>query len=150
MLVWGRVAANGVGNLAFSDRTMTTNGYTDILYHNLTASAQKLHIEESLVSQRDNDPKLTAYVTKECLMYNAPRRLLTPAQSPDLNPIENLWNALDERIQKHPKSNVVCLKEALQKKRTEISPEVTRRSYVLCMPCRLQAVTDTHGIHTKY
>ncbi|GFU67208.1 hypothetical protein TNCV_2388981 [Trichonephila clavipes] len=53
-------------------------------------SAKKLSMENTFIFQQDNDPKHTAIVTKTWFLYRAPRRLETPLQSPDLNPIENL------------------------------------------------------------
>ncbi|GFV15357.1 transposable element Tcb1 transposase [Trichonephila clavipes] len=89
ILVWGCMAANGVGKLCFIDGIMTTRTYIDILRHNLQSSAQKLGLG-TFVFQQDNDPKHTANLTREWLLYNSPRQLKTPPQSPDINPTENL------------------------------------------------------------
>ncbi|GFV41925.1 transposable element Tcb2 transposase [Trichonephila clavipes] len=93
VMVWRCVANNGVGNLAFIDNKMNYLAYIDMLRHNLLDSAKKLSMEL-------NDPKHTATVTKTWLLYHAPRRLQTPPQSPDLNPIENLRMHLDTEVRK--------------------------------------------------
>ncbi|GFV35846.1 transposable element Tcb2 transposase [Trichonephila clavipes] len=90
VLVWGCMASNGVGKLCFVDGIMTARTYIDILRHNLQSSAQKLGLGTSFVFQQDNDPKHTSNLPREWLLYNSPRQLQTPPQSPDINPIENL------------------------------------------------------------
>ncbi|XP_055924554.1 uncharacterized protein LOC129956648 [Argiope bruennichi] len=91
VLMWDCMAANGVGNLHFIEDKITALTYIEILRCNLKASAEKLGLETSFVFQQD-DSKHTKYKTREWLLYNAPRQLKTPPQSPDLNPIENLWH----------------------------------------------------------
>ncbi|GFW85746.1 transposable element Tcb2 transposase [Trichonephila clavipes] len=91
VMVSGCVAHNGAGNLAFIDNKMNALACIDVLRHNLLDSAKKLSMENIFIFQQDNDPKHIAIVTKTWLLYHDPRRHETPPQSPDLNPIENLW-----------------------------------------------------------
>ncbi|GFX99580.1 transposable element Tcb1 transposase [Trichonephila clavipes] len=90
VMVWGCVAHNGAGNLAFIDNKMNALAYIDVLRRNLLDSAKKLSMENTFIFQQDNDPKHIAIVTQTWLLYHAPRRLETPPQSPGFNPIENL------------------------------------------------------------
>ncbi|GFX01811.1 uncharacterized protein TNCV_1022141 [Trichonephila clavipes] len=93
VLVWGCVAHNGAGNLAFIDSKMNALDYMDVLRHNLIDSAKKLSMRNTFIFQREIDPKHTAIVTKTGLHYHAPRRLETPPQSQDLNPIKKIMVA---------------------------------------------------------
>ncbi|GFX65961.1 paired domain-containing protein [Trichonephila clavipes] len=70
------------------------------MIHNLLDSAKKLSMENTFIFQQDNDPKHNPIVTKTWLLYHDPRWLETPPQSPDLNPIENLWMHLDTEVPK--------------------------------------------------
>ena len=90
IMVWGCMAASGVGNLVLIDRIMDKTIYLNILKDNLKQSALKLGLERSFVFQQDNDPKHTAHVVREWLLYNTPKQLKPPPQSPDLNDIEHL------------------------------------------------------------
>ncbi|GFV84716.1 transposable element Tc1 transposase [Trichonephila clavipes] len=94
-MVWGCVAHNGADNLA-----LNTLAYIDVLRHNLLDSAKKLSMKNTFIFQQDNDTKHTTIVTKTWLLFYAPRRLETPPQSPDLNPIENFWMHLDTEVRK--------------------------------------------------
>ncbi|GFX54210.1 transposable element Tcb2 transposase [Trichonephila clavipes] len=114
VMVWGCVAHSGEGNLAFIDNKMNALAYIDVLRHNLLDSAKKLSMENTFLFQKDNDPKHTAIVTKTWLLYHAPRRLETPPQSTDLNPIENLWMHLDTEVREKNVTSKENLKEKLQ------------------------------------
>ncbi|GFW25533.1 transposable element Tcb1 transposase [Trichonephila clavipes] len=92
------MANKGVGNLCFIDGIMAARTYTDVLRDNLPQSAIKLGISNSNYFQQDNDPKHTAGITRMWLLYHVPRKPAPPPQSPDLNPLENLWNSLDLKI----------------------------------------------------
>ncbi|CAH2087775.1 unnamed protein product [Euphydryas editha] len=61
-----------------------------------------------------NSIKITTQSTSRVLLYNCPKVLHPPAQSPDMNPIENLWNKLDRRIRKYTITSISELKSKLQ------------------------------------
>ncbi|GFV46183.1 transposable element Tc1 transposase [Trichonephila clavipes] len=81
------MAATGVENVVIIDGIMNQSSYLSILKNNLSQSASKLGIDESFPLQQDNDPKHTAWVVREWLLYNVRKQIKTPPQSPDLNPI---------------------------------------------------------------
>lgn len=149
VMVWGCMAAGGVGNLVFIETTMNKMEYLNILKENLKPSVEKLRLDRGWIFQQDNDPKHTSKIVKEWLLYHTPKQLDHPPQSPDLNPIEHLWEHLDREIRKKEIRSKDSLKSAILEEWQKISREVTE-NLVNSMPRRLQAVIQANGKQTKY
>jgi transposase len=50
---------------------------------------------------QDNAPRHTAGITREDLLERGIYPIFWPAFSPDLNPIETIWNRMKDWIAKH-------------------------------------------------
>jgi transposase len=149
VMVWGCFSAAGVGKLAFIDGIMDHKGYIQILKDNLRTSATDLGIPDDFIFYQDNDPKHKALNTRLWLLYNCPIVMETPPQSPDINPIENLWDELGRRMQRRQVSNKNQLKEALLEEWNKIEPKCCQK-LVNSMPNRLECVIEKMGYATKY
>lgn len=149
VMVWGYMAANGVGELVFLDKIMDQHVYLNILKDNLKKSAENLGLSGLFQFYHDNDPKHTAHLVKLWLLYNCPKVLHPPPQSPDINPIEHLWAKLETEIRQSPIINKEHLKQRIREEWGKISSDYTRK-LVESMPKRLKDVIKAKGGPTRY
>lgn len=149
--MWGCFAKSGVGELVEISGIMNSDVYINILKKNLKKSAKKLKLGNKFIFQQDNDPKHTSKATKKWLADNKVTIMDWPAQSPDMNPIENLWSELETRIRSREvqPSNKYQLFEMLQEEWKNISLDITSK-LVASVPRRITDLLSVKGGHTKY
>ena len=69
--------------------------YIDVLEKTLLPFIEQVYPDNHRL-MADNDPKHTSNEAKQFLTQNEVEWWQTPAESPDCNPIENLWHELKE------------------------------------------------------
>ncbi|KAJ7329432.1 hypothetical protein JRQ81_015606, partial [Phrynocephalus forsythii] len=89
IMLWGCFSAKGTGHIHRIEGTMDGAIYRQILGEYLLPLARTLRMDHGCVFQNDNDPKHTAKAT--VIQEEAHEGPGVASQSPDLNPIENLW-----------------------------------------------------------
>ncbi|GFW56490.1 transposable element Tcb1 transposase [Trichonephila clavipes] len=112
------------------------------LFRTVEESATKLGLGSSLRFQHNNNSKHTDKIVKLWLLNNVPNQLHTPAQSPDLNPIEHLWDLLERKIRQRNTSNKDMQKRVLKDEWEKISAE-EKTKLVYSIPKLLQKVLES-------
>lgn len=154
IMIWGCISSKGVGDLALIETTMDAQQYLNILKTHLVNSARKFGFirdnKPKYKFYQDNDPKHKEHNVRMWLLFNCGKVIDTPAQSPDLNPIENLWVLLKKNVAKRQPKYRTALKTAILEEWQRIPTNYDMPKLIHSMKKRLQCVVDAKGGHTKY
>jgi len=152
IMVWGCMAAGGVGEMFVCEGRMNSQKYINVLETVLMPSLTRIFGDTNLDGvkfQQDNAPCHKSATMMRWFRDNNIVLLNWPAQSPDLNPIEHLWCILKRKIRKHNITSKTALKNALIQESNAISADACAR-LVRSMPQRIAAVIKSKGGPTKY
>jgi transposase len=110
-----------------------------------------LQAHPDMTLQHDNATSHTAHSVRDFLQDRNLSVLPWPAKSPDLNPIEHVWDLLDPRVRARviPPRNVWELAGALLEEWGNISQQELA-NLVESMRGRCTAVLNAAGGHTRY
>ncbi|GFW00313.1 transposable element Tcb2 transposase [Trichonephila clavipes] len=145
IMIYGRMRLHVVAN-----GTMTGQPYIDevLLPHvRLFRGA----IGDKFVFMDDNATCHRTLAVQDCLDSEGIERIVWPARSPDLNPIENVWDALRRQVagRKYPPTNKNTLIRALTEKWDKL-PQQLLDNVVQSMVRRVECCITLHGGHTPY
>lgn len=147
VLVWGCFSLAGMGDLIKIDGIMRKENYREILENHVLPSGLRL-IGNNFEFMHDNDPKHTSLLCKNYLEAKKNENILKvmvwPPQSPDLNPIELLWDELDRRVRRECPTSKEKLWNILQREWNNITPDVIRK-LIERMPRITKAVIAAKG-----
>lgn len=137
--------------LHFCDGSINAATYIDVLRTVAVPHLRQWFPRRQGIFMQDNAPAHTAKVVKDFLDRERVSVLTWPANSPDLNPIENIWGLMKRKLQQQ----TVMKKEQLREALNDIwlrddSLRQAISSAIDSMPRRIEAVIAAKGGVTKY
>ncbi|GFU84971.1 transposable element Tcb2 transposase [Trichonephila clavipes] len=151
IMVWAGIMINGRTRLhVVVNGTMTGQRYIDevLLPHvRLFRGAAG----DKFVFMDDNATCHRTLAVQDCLDSEGIQRLVWPARSPDLNPIENVWNALGRQVagRNYPPTNKNTLIRALTEEWDKL-PQQLLDNVVQSMVRRVECCITLHVGHIPY
>ncbi|GFW90557.1 transposable element Tcb1 transposase [Trichonephila clavipes] len=149
-LVWGGIILGSRTDLHVQSVTMTGHICRDLILEQHVRLFRGSMGAEFLFLD-DNARPHHANIVDECLQSEDITRMDWPAHSPDLNPIEHVWDMLGRRIaaRQLPPTCLPKVRRALLHEWCNI-PQYQIDNLILSMPGRCNACIASSGRHTPY
>lgn len=151
VMVWGCICFEGVGTLTRVDGNINANKYINILEDNIWPVITRHFPRNNYLFQDDNAPVHRARVVKEYTARNRLKCMSWPAQSPDINIIENVWLYIKRKLQ--VRVNFINSSQDLYNEILRIWQDIDVeyiRSLYKTLPKRIQSVIRLKGHFTKH
>lgn len=152
IMIWGCITSKGVGRLYRIEGKMNKEYYVQILSDALLGSLRDHSLgRRSIIFQQDNDPKHTSRLAVDFLKRKHILVLPWPANSPDMNIIEHVWDYLKRKVHSRTSRprNKDHLWEIVEEEWKAIDPAFIQRLYG-SMARRVDTLWSHSGGNTKY
>lgn len=151
VMVWGGISIEARTELVIVDRgALTADRYIrDILEPQVIPFAPQ--VGNGFMLMHDNARPHVARIVNYYLDEADIERIIWPARSPDMNPIEHVWDMLGRRIRAHipAYASLAELRAGLLQEWGELDQEAIRHLFE-GMPRRMAAVIQARGGNTSY
>lgn len=148
IFLWGAISLFGRSELHIINGIMTGESYVEILQGCLLPFGAQMPMRR-WIFQQDNDPKHTSRVSKSFIRNSVPKLLPWPANSPDLNPIENVWQMLKYQVEIRNPTSLEELKRYSIEEWAQI-PQESINNCILSMPNRINELLEAKGHKINY
>ena len=149
VLIWAAVTMHRRTPLQFIAGNLSSQRYVDEVMRPMVLPFLS-QIGQGAVFQDDNARPHRGHIVNDFVRVNNINRMDWQANSPDLNPIENLWDELGRRTYRgNPPQTIPQLRHGLAQEWQNIT-EATIRRCVGSMQKRCQECVNARGGHTSY
>ena len=147
--VWGGISLFHRTPLHIFTERVTARVYIDQIIEPIVIPTFQAH-QDLRVFQQDNARPHTARITMDVIRQQDFELMPWPPYSPDMSPIEHLWDELGRRVRNnHQITTLRDLQCALQREWQAI-PQNFIENLVRSMRSRIRACLDAGGAHTRY
>ena len=150
--VWGGITQFYKTDLVILNGPVNANSYIQTVLQPVLLPFIQHHFPNGRCEfQHDNAPAHRARRTTQFLQANQINVLDWPALSPDMSPIEHVWDDLGRRIYARvpPPQTILQLQQALIAEWNNL-PQQRIANKVLSMRRRCTALIQAHGSYTRY
>jgi transposase len=150
-MVWGCFSWHGLGPLVLIKGSVTGKSHAKAINDYVVPTLDELFPRSNGIFQEDNAPPHRSKVAKAARENAKIVMLDWPSQSPDLNPIENLWSEMKVMVRRRtpPPPNTKVLERYIKDAWDDLPPEYFKK-LVDGMPRRVAAVIAAKGNRINY
>jgi hypothetical protein len=150
--VWGCFSGRGLGYSYIYNENMNKKLMKSVLSTHLIPSAQLLFKQdppEPWWLLQDNAPTHSAHLVQHWLHNHGIALIDFPPYSPDLNPIENLWQDIEKRVEARGPTELELLQDVVAEEWAKTPTEFLRK-LAHSMPKRCRLVIEAQGDYIHY
>lgn len=152
VMIWSVISGKGTGRLYVVNGTMRQDQYKEMLRDQLLPQLREWFPNgEGFVFMQDGAPCHNARSVKAFLEEENVPLLPWPGNSPDMNPIENVWELMKREVAKEVITNKTQLIEKIiYAWNHHPRMQETVQACINSMPKRIEALIASKGASTKY
>ena len=144
--VWGAIWKGGRSRLHSLKANVTGERYVQLLREFFNSEG----LPENFIFQDDNAPAHRSSLVRNFHQHRGTKRIEWPSKSPDLNPIEHVWDFISKKISDGPSIASLSDLERTVERHWNLMPQNFVDKLIDSMNRRVGAVLKARGGWTKY